>query len=557
MKKLYILLWVFLTPFTINVLAQERTVGLLYYDPDVTNGYTLITSHHTTTTYLINNCGNVVHTWESDFFYGNSVDLLENGLLLRSTKANSEDLLAGGAGGRVELLDWDGNIVWEFDYATETYRHHHDAVYLPNGNILILAWDARSKEEALQSGLNPEYLGNIKEDIWGEHVIEVKPIGQNNYEIVWEWYLWDHLIQDFDVTKDNYGVVEDHPEKVDLNYNVDPGNPDWIHANALAYNAELDQIIVNSRNFSEFWIIDHSTTIEEARGSSGGNTNKGGDILYRYGNPEVYRRGDETNRRLYSQHNTHWLSRDELMIFNNGQGRSEDFSEVFIMKTPINEDGTYFLEEGGIYGPENAYLTYSSQDIDGFVYSPFISSVERLDNGNFLICSGPSGMISEINSGGETLWTYVSPLSSDGIVAQGRDILNTNGISNLMYRARKYPIDYPVFADKDLVAQEEIELNPLVSLCEEQGETVVGLEDSLDDAIILSPNPVINTLNIVKRNNQPILFVSVYDTSGKFIMELEPGQNNVQLSMQNLPSGVYFIKVMDSQGVLVERVIKE
>ena len=39
-------------------------------------------------------------------------------------------------------------------------------------------------------------------------------------KIVWEWHLSDHLIQDFDAKKSNYGKPGDHPELLDFNMGV-------------------------------------------------------------------------------------------------------------------------------------------------------------------------------------------------------------------------------------------------------------------------------------------------------------------------------------------------
>src|SRR5207245_6277174 len=98
--------------------------------------------------------------------------------------------------------------------------------------------------------------------------------------------------------------------------------PDWTHINAVAYNADLDQIMLTVRAFSEFWIIDHSTTSAEAKGHTGGRGGKGGDLLYRWGNPQAYRAGRMEDQRLFAQHDAHWIPRGRLgeghvMVFNN------------------------------------------------------------------------------------------------------------------------------------------------------------------------------------------------------------------------------------------------
>src|SRR5258708_35448465 len=72
---------------------------------------------------------------------------------------------------------------------------------------------------------------------------------------------------------------------------------DWTHANAVFYNAALDQVLLSVRNFSEFWIIDHGTTTQQAAGHTGGKLGRGGDLLYRYGNPR-----DRKSTRLNSSH---------------------------------------------------------------------------------------------------------------------------------------------------------------------------------------------------------------------------------------------------------------
>ena len=253
--------------------VAQQTIGLFLNDSLAYNGYTLIAPEYTTT-YLIDNCGYVVNSWEADQRPGSSVYLLENGNLLR-TGAISGSFNTGGAGGRIELFNWEGDLLWRFDYATPGFHQHHDVAALPNGNILLIAWEYHSSQNAVNNGRDPALTSSL--GVWSERIVELEPVGTDEANIVWQWKLWDHLIQDFDSTKLNYGVVADHPELVDINFEANPGGgassgPDWIHLNSINYNAVLDQIILSSRHFDEFWILDHSTTIQEAANHSGGNS---------------------------------------------------------------------------------------------------------------------------------------------------------------------------------------------------------------------------------------------------------------------------------------------
>ncbi|MCP4150816.1 MAG: hypothetical protein GY757_23925, partial [bacterium] len=159
-----------------------------------------------TTTYLIDKSGGVVNTWESNNQPGLSVYLLEDKSLLRTASPGNNSTFGntGGAGGRGERFDWDGNQVWEFDYSSDTYLLHHDIEYLPSGNILMIAWEYKSREEAVAAGRNPTLLS--EGELWPDKLIEVEPTGSSGGTIVWEWRIWDHLIQEYDESKPNYGT---------------------------------------------------------------------------------------------------------------------------------------------------------------------------------------------------------------------------------------------------------------------------------------------------------------------------------------------------------------
>lgn len=372
-------------------------------EPD-TGGYTLFAPLNETTTYLINEAGETVFTWESSYRPGNAVYLLENGNLLHTGNTQSNSFDVGGAGGIVEELAPDGSVVWSFEFDTAQGRLHHDVEPLPNGNVLMLAWGLKSEAEAIAAGRDPGLLN--EGELWLDTVIEVDPATNT---IVWEWYVWDHLVQDYDETKANYGVVADHPELIDLNYygpNCRPGGADWNHINAIDYNADLDQILLSVRNFSEIWVIDHSTTAAEAAGHTGGKSGMGGDLLYRWGNPAAYDSGDTRDQQLFVQHDAQWIPEGypgagNILLFNNGQGRTDgDYSSVEEIVPPVDGAGNYTG-----YGPAASAWTYVA-DSPTDLYAQNISGAQRLPNGNTLICDGPSGYLFEVDSNGDVVWEF-------------------------------------------------------------------------------------------------------------------------------------------------------
>ena len=235
-----------------------------------------------------------MHQWKSEYEPGQSVYLKPNGNLLHCCFTKNRGFTSGGEGGRVEEFDWDGNLVWEFEYSSDQHLSHHDIAPLPNGNILMLVVEKKSYEECLAAGFNPEMLRDRQ--LFPDSVIEVQPTYPKGGKIVWEWHVWDHLIQDFDRTKANYGDVAAHPELIDVHCNGRPVPAFWNHMNSIAYNAKLDQIVLSVRGCNEIWFLDHSTTTKEAAGHTGGKHGKGGDLIYRWGNPAAYKRGTDARQ---------------------------------------------------------------------------------------------------------------------------------------------------------------------------------------------------------------------------------------------------------------------
>lgn len=377
--------------------------------PVDTSGYYLYAPMTSTITYLMDEEGNTVHTWESEYNPGASVYLLENGNLLRTGSLGpqgNETFKGGGSGGIVEEIGWNGNVVWSFEYSSSETMLHHDIEQMPNGNILMIAWEYMSSEEAIAAGRDPNTMDD--NELWPDTIIEVDPTSN---QIVWEWRVSDHLIQDYDASKLNYGVVTEHPELIDVNYEQHMTNADWTHFNSIDYNPILDQIMVSAHGFDEIWIIDHSTTTIEAASHSGGDSGMGGDLLYRWGNPPAYQTGTSNDQQLFGQHNAQWIKEGlvgagNLLIFNNGDRDVRAYSTVVEITPPINSDGSYTLVKGTAYGPTAPTWTYMASTPTDF-YSMIISGTQRLPNGNTLITDGQGGCFFEVTPDGDRISQYL------------------------------------------------------------------------------------------------------------------------------------------------------
>ncbi|MCY2992502.1 MAG: SUMF1/EgtB/PvdO family nonheme iron enzyme [Planctomycetota bacterium] len=437
-----------------------QTVGLFQNSPQAFAGYTLFAPKHNNVIYLIDNAGRVVHQWKSDYEPGQSVYLKPNGNLLHCCFTKNRGFTSGGEGGRVEEFDWAGKLVWEFEYSSDQHLSHHDIAPLPNGNILLLVVEKKSSAECLAAGFNPELLRDRQ--LFPDSIIEVQPTYPQGGKIVWEWRVWEHLIQDFDRTQANYGDVAAHPELIDVHCNGRGAPAFWNHMNSIAYSAQLDQIVLSVRGCNEIWFLDHSTTTKEAAGHTGGKHGKGGDLIYRWGNPAAYQRGTTRDKQLVQQHDAQWIpdgypGAGHITIFNNGYDRG--WSSVEEIVPPMDAEGRYILAPGKAYGPEKPVWHYEAKNRTDF-FSSEISGSHRLPNGNTLICAGVIGHLFEITAGGETVWQYVNPMVRGGILAQGevpgKD--HRGHLWNAVFKVHRYAPDYPGLAGRDLTPQGRIEL---------------------------------------------------------------------------------------------------
>ena len=449
-------------------------------------GFTLIAPIQSKRVYLVDMAGNAVHEWESQYKTGEMTYLTERGTLLKSQRAVDHPTFqdTGGHGGRIQEIDWNGDILWDFVWDSEEGLNHHDIEELPNGNVLFIAWDRTTRDWALEHGRDPELLEG--EEFWAGAVYEVKPTRPVGGEIVWSWHSRDHLIQSHDESLANYGKPWDHPEKIDINGDRDPDPPDeeeqkkidadiaaigyggtdqpsgdddddeeeeekdpvkeerrrrtkdadWMHSNAVAYNAQLDQIAISVRRFDEIWIIDHGITQEEAKGPKG-------DLLYRWGNPYTYGMGHWEERQLFGQHNVQWipegyLGAGNLIVFNNG-ARPREHSTIDEWWAPRDVNGCYPREDDQPWGPKQTEWTFTYPDESDKFFSRFISGVQRLPNGNTLVCSGAQWWVFEVTPSGKIVWDWYSPFAP----REGELEEDMEKFANAIFRAMRYAPDHP------------------------------------------------------------------------------------------------------------------
>lgn len=470
------------------------------------DGYTLYNLQNNSTAYLIDKDGSIAHSWECNSNANYALFLKNDGNLVRQGVSTAAQLRGAALGGILEEYDKDGNVVWSFTYSTAEYQSHHDFTVLPNGNVLLTAWEVKSTTELLAAGKSST------SEKWPTHIIEVERDGTGG-KIVWEWHIWDHMIQDVDNTKPNFGIVADHPELMNINVagKTSRKDGDWFHVNGIDYNAELDQIAFSSRFMSEIFIIDHSTNTAEAASHTGGNTGKGGDFLFRYGNPANY--GSSASKAIASAvHDVRWIENDGrpnggwLQFFNN-TGGSGGSSVVDAINPTM--DGYNYTFSGGSYQPIAHEWRHECK-----ANSTGQSASDRLSNGNVFVAVSRQYMY-EVDSNDNIVWQY-----SDGPPKGFRRECAHPGIIALLDN----PCDV----------------------------AISGLDDLEANAVIISPNPSYGTIAISGLEDISNFQIQVIDMLGKVVVQ---SNNQTDLSLRDLENGQYIVSILTKNTLVTKSLI--
>jgi len=403
--------------------------GVTIYDPDQAwGGYTIFQAPGVGAL-LIDMNGREVQLWRGLQGFPNK--LLPGGQVFGSTGERDP---RHGAQDQVDLVqvDWDGNVVWRFerlehvsDPGTEPRwlaRQHHDfqrqgnpvGYYVPGqepltdrGSTLLLV-----HENVINHAISDRPLLDDK-------IIEVDWQGH----IVWQWSPHEHF-EELGFDAEARSALRQNPNVRARGGSALGNEPvpaegvgDWLHINSLSVlgpniwydrgdqRFHPDNVIWDAREANIIAIVDKRT----------------GKIVWKLG-PRYD--GTQAERELgwiIGQHHAHIIPRGlpgegNLLVFDNGgwagygaphpsapdglKTALRDYSRVLeIDPTTLEIRWQYTPKEAGFVVPLDAAR----------FYSPFISSAQRLPNGNTLITEGSDGRIFEVTSQHETVWEYISP----------------------------------------------------------------------------------------------------------------------------------------------------
>ncbi len=475
------------------------------------NGYALYANQNQNNGYLIDDAGDIAKSWNLPSSANYACALDDNGNFVYGAVNNGNQLNGAAVGGKVISVDENNNTVWSYTYSNSDHVSHHDMCLMPSGNVLLIAWEVKSTSELEQHGYD-----NPNSDKWPTHIVEVQQDGAGG-TIVWEWHLWDHMIQDHDASKDNYGVVEDHPELMDVNVPAGGGGPpgpgggDWFHVNGIDYNPELDQIVFSSRFLSEVFIIDHSTTTQQAATHSGGNAGMGGDLLYRWGNPDNYG-ASGTQAIPDAVHDARWVKSGRpnagyIQIFNNSGG-GNNTSTVDAFDPPLN-GYNYNLTPGQAYAPSSYDLRHTCLD-----NSAGQSSSDRMSNGNIFVNVADEYMY-EVDDQDNVVWQYAAGPK----------------------KAFRYECDHA----------------GITALLGADPCGLVGIDETEAENISIYPNPSTGIFNISGiPADETINEISVYDVLGSRVL-VSNNANSIDLTQAS--NGFYFMAINFESGDRITRKI--
>jgi hypothetical protein len=417
----------------------------IYYPEKCWNGFTLFQAElHRNNGYgavLIDMNGNVVNRWKGLDGFPNK--MLPGGHIMGSTGVRNPKY---GFQDMVDLVeaDWEGNIVWKFDRYELVKdprqpprwmaRQHHD--YQREGNpvgyyIPGMESKAGGGKTLILCHKNLKDLRISEKILLDDTIIEVDRRGK----ITWEWTCSEHF--------EEMGFSARAKKTLTRNPGMKPaggGIGDWMHMNSMStlgpnkfYDSgdkrfHPDNIIWDGRQTNIIAIIDRQT----------------GKIVWQMGPYFTTTKALREIGQIIGQHHAHMIPRGlkgegNILLFDNGgaagygapnpgapegiDNARRDFSRVLEFDPLTLEIKWQY--PAPVPGPGGNRF-----------YSSFVSSAQRLPNGNTLITEGNSGRIIEVTPEQETVWEYISPYEHRMLKI------------SLLYRAYRVPYAWAPQAEK-------------------------------------------------------------------------------------------------------------
>lgn len=328
-----------------QVLAKRDGVGLRGHDPELAwEGYTLYAPQgNDGALLLLDMRGEVTREWMLPLPASHAYMTGDRLFVNARTPEESERFISKQPwkSGAVLEVDWHGNILWELRHPD----HHHDAIPLRNGNMLLLCL-ARLPDDVAARVQGGRPGSEHESGMYADYLVEMTRDGAE----VWRWDAWEHLDPEAD------GIASPHD-----------GRHEWTHGNAIFELPDGD-ILISFRNISTVAIISRAS----------------GDIVWKLGAPP-----------LAQQHAPTALENGNILIFDNGTHRLD---HGFPYSRAIEVDRATMEI---VWSYQEAFPTD--------FFSPHISNAQRLPNGNTQICEGSRGRFFEVTHEGIVVWEYVNP----------------------------------------------------------------------------------------------------------------------------------------------------
>ncbi|HJO37562.1 MAG: aryl-sulfate sulfotransferase [Vicinamibacterales bacterium] len=433
MKRLFLIFTFLFAPTLLLTYPSVYPTGTTIFDPDrAWSGYTVFDTPGDGGTALVDMNGNLVKRWTEVAAVPGPARVLPGGDVVGGATRRGRPYQETPA---LIQVNWDGETVWRFDRTelveaegedpTWMARQHHDwqregspaGYYAPGAEPLVDR--GRTLILSRREVLRPEITDKLLLD---DYIVEVAWDG----DVVWEWLPSDH-VEEFGFSEAARNAIYRFP-----GWNETRGSAEWLHINSMSYvgpnrwyeggdeRFHPDNVLWGSRDANVIGITDRS-----------------GAIVWRMGpdyrdHPALAELGQ-----IIGQHHPHIIPEGlpgagYLLVFDNG-GASGYGEPNPAAPTGRNVAGRHYsrvLEINPVTFEKAWEYSIGGSERIRFL-SNYVSSAQRLPNGNTLITEGAGGRIFELTTDSEIVWEYVSPYFAD-------DPVRTNRI----FRAYRVPYDW-------------------------------------------------------------------------------------------------------------------